>query len=357
MQLQRSRDPGQWHIVVRPKFEENGRRSHLVQVQYPKANSKTEKSVRSLSKVFATRLRLGSTSSVSACLLPVLIIAIVSDTLRLLDVNWTESVQSTVASLAGLAIVALFMPQWMGAWMGVKSLPNGPLRDRVLHYSRALRVRCRPMLVQSEGRWAGAAVVGWFPGNRQLWLGDGLLDQLSDEEVDMVVMHELAHLARWHFAWRMLPVVLASILGVSAMAIAASGEGAMGSVLIEHEGPTKLVCQMIGMGLAACVMLFGLSYMSRACELDADRYACELGTKSCIWAAGQREEAATRLAEALMILHRKSPEEDRPTWLHPSLGQRLANLSARCSRGMDRGGEERPKSGAVERLSELENAT
>ncbi len=30
-----------------------------------------------------------------------------------------------------------------------------------------------------------------------------------------------------------------------------------------------------------------------------------------------------------MKLHRQSPEEDRPTWLHPSLGQRLDNLSVR----------------------------
>ena len=42
------------------------------------------------------------------------------------------------------------------------------------------------MWVASEGRWAGAAVVGWLPGFRQLWLGDALVEQLSDEEVDRV---------------------------------------------------------------------------------------------------------------------------------------------------------------------------
>jgi Zn-dependent protease with chaperone function len=180
------------------------------------------------------------------------------------------------------------------------------------------------MWVASEGRWAGAAVVGWLPGFRQLWLGDALVEQLSDEEVDMVVMHELAHLRRLHFLWRLIPVVAACAIGIMTVSIFSSTSSYAPS------GPyIQITGQVTGMMLASGVMLFGISFWSRRCELDADQIACQLAVSACSWTGGDAGLAATTLSQSLVKLHRNSAEEDRATWLHPAIGQRVARLGQR----------------------------
>ncbi len=271
--------------------------------------------------IVGIRLRLGGTSSVVTCLLPVLLIAVSADLLRLFDLGWTPSQTSMVAGGIGLSCVALFLPQLLCRWMGVQKLQPGMLRERIEGHCASVGVRVEPMWVASGGRWAGAAVVGWLPGCRQLWLGDALVDKLSDEELDMVVMHELAHLKRRHFLWRLLPVVTACFVG---MIVAGLLTSLLAQTAIAEQ--SDVTAQSIGMLFACVVMLYGLSTGSRHCELDADRQACVLGAQSCQWTHGDAHRAAQCLAQALSKLHRNTPADDQPTWLHPALGRRIADL-------------------------------
>ena len=320
MQDHKSRTAEPLQMVVTPQYQGIERRAHLVQV----LNTKPETSCvpADLYKALSTRIRLGGTSNVMACLLPVLLIASAGDVLRWFRVDWPESLQSLLASAVGLGAVAIFMPQWLSRWMGVQKLKPGPLRERIETYGKALGVRAEAMWVASEGRWAGAAVVGWLPGFQQLWLGDALVEQLTDEEVDMVVMHELAHLKRRHFLWRLLPVFAACVIGM----ITVSTFSATSSYAPSN-GSIQLAGQVAGMLLASGVMLFGISYCSRLCELDADKIACELGASTCGWARCDIGRAANSLSRSLIKLHGNSADTDRATWLHPSLGQRLKNLT------------------------------
>ncbi len=309
----------QMQFVVTPKYLGVERRSHLIQVL--KAASDAPRVPAKLSKVLGARIRLGGTSNVMACLLPVLLIALTGDVLRLLRVDWPESLQSLVSSAIGLGAVAIFMPQCLSRWMGVKKLTPGPLRKRIETYCKSIGVRVEPMWVASEGRWAGAAVVGWLPGFRQLWLGDALVEQLSDEEVDMVVMHELAHLKRRHYLWRLLPVLAACVIGLTTISIYSAS-----SSYAPLDRYVQLSGQVSGMILASGVMLFGISFWSRRCELDADRTACQLAASACAWVRSDVGLAAHTLSQSLVKLHRHSADKDRATWLHPALGKRLTNL-------------------------------
>jgi Zn-dependent protease with chaperone function len=316
----------QFQFVVTPKYKGVERRSHLIQVlDGSHANPRPPASLR---KALSARIRLGEMSTVMACLLPVLLIALCSDALKMLRVAWPESLQSLAASGVGLGAVALFMPQWLSLWMGVEKLKAGELRDRIERYCKLIGKSASPMWVASDGRWAGAAVVGWLPGIRQLWLGDALVEQLTDEEVDMVVMHELAHLKRRHFLWRLIPVFVACALGLSTLAIFSETSRQTPAAEYMHWAG-----QAAGMLLASGTMLFGISYGSRRCELDADRQACVLGALACPWSGGDAGLAADSLSQALIKLHGNGEANQRSTWLHPALGQRLANLGA-----MDCGG-------------------
>lgn len=308
-------------MVVTPKYQGVERRAHLIQVI--DASHSTPPRPQQLSKVLGTRIRLGGTSNVMACLLPVLLIAAAGDLLTLLRVDWPESIQSLLASAIGLSVVALFMPQWLSRWMGVTKLQAGSLRERVEVYCKRVGVVAEPMWVSSDGRWAGAAVVGWLPGFRQLWLGDALVEQLTNDETDMVVMHELAHLKRRHFLWRLLPVLAACLIGMATVSLFSAT-----SSYAPAESSFQIVGQLTGMILACGVMLHGISYWSRSCELDADRTACQLAISTCEWARSEPGSAALALSNALLKLHRGSDTHDRATWLHPALRVRLEKLAS-----------------------------
>ncbi len=308
-------------MVVTPRYQGLENQSHLIQVL--DASHLTPPPPQRLGKVLSTRIRLGGTSNVMACLLPVLLIAGAGDLLKLLSVDWSESMQSLFASVVGLGMVALFMPQWLSCWMGVTKLKSGLLRDRVEGYCKSVGVPAEPMWITSDGRWAGAAVVGWIPGFRQLWLGDALVEQLSNEEVDVVVMHELAHLQRRHFLWRLVPVLAACLIGMATVSWFSAT-----SSYAPSESSLQLAGQLTGMILASGVMIFGISYWSRWCELDADTTACQLAKSACEWSEGDASRAAAVLSKALSKLYRSAGDQDRATWLHPALGARLQNLAA-----------------------------
>ncbi|MCA9183762.1 MAG: M48 family metalloprotease [Planctomycetales bacterium] len=264
------------------------------------------------------RLRLGDMASLVTCLTPVLAIAALTDAASYFanDVWMTRMIFT--ATILALLVVVLFLPVWLGRWMGVVNLPDGELSQRVATQMQALNIRgVRPKLVLSRGRWPGAAVVGWFPRFRQLWLGDALIERLSSRQFDMVVMHELAHIKRRHFLWRIFPVVwAASVVGLF-------------GVFWPSDPAWELSGSIISSIAASVVMLAGVGVMAHACELDADVSACALAHQACPWAVDDSAAAARELGDALSELMPASSSATEATWLHPTLGQRLRNLA--CS--------------------------
>lgn len=262
------------------------------------------------------RLRLGDMASLMTCIIPVLAIAVLTDAVSYFanDVWMTRLILA--ATMLALLAVVLFLPVWLGRWMGVVNLPYGELGQRVAAQLQALNIRgVRPKLVLSRGRWPGAAVVGWFPRFRQLWLGDALIERLTPRQLDMVVMHELAHVKRRHFLWRIFPVVWA-----------ASVVGLFGAFW-PSDPEWEVVGTVLSSIVASVVMLAGVGVMAHACELDADVSACTLARQACPWAVDDSAAAARELGDALAELMRDSTSATEATWLHPNLGQRLHNLA------------------------------
>ena len=320
--------------------------------------------------IWRLRLRLGDMAGLLTCLVPVLLIAATSDAWHLLAVpptafdhsppasgqttgathilppprstpaggwhqsdaaggwhqsdaraggGWHQSdevgIGVLVASGVGLGAAVLCFPLWLGRWMGARPLPAGPLRQRIELQLAALRLRgITPRLMPSQGRWPGAAIVGWVPRFRQLWLGDALVERLTPRQLDMVVMHELAHVTGRHYLWRTAPLLAgAAVLGLFQTYWPASGEW-------------QWAGKFLGGCLASGLMLLGMSLMAHQCELDADRAACDLATTACPWADQQPQRARVELAAALLQLSGACPQAAAASWLHPSLAVRLRNL-------------------------------
>jgi Zn-dependent protease with chaperone function len=142
-----------------------------------------------------------------------------------------------------------------------------------------------------------------------------LLERLTPQQVDMVVMHELAHVIGRHFLWRVFPMLWA--VGVV--------------VLFGFFWPATEELKLVGTlssSIVACVvMLMGMSAMAHHCELAADSSACLLAEKACDWARENPSQAHLELAAALIQLLRDCPQAASASWLHPSLLQRLKNLN------------------------------
>ena len=158
-------------------------------------------------------------------------------------------------------------------------------------------------------RMANAAVVGLFGYGRKLLLTDALLQRLSDRELSMVVLHEMAHCIRYHSWIRMVPTLVAVTMLLVAMNFLA------------------------GVWLSlSCVAILGffVAGLIATCwwtEFDADRVAIEFAVRS---ESGTGRETllpicASDLCRALSKIY-GSRNMERISWMHPSCSQRMAAI-------------------------------
>lgn len=158
-------------------------------------------------------------------------------------------------------------------------------------------------------RMANAAVVGLFGFGRKLLLTDALLQRLSDRELSMVVLHELAHCVRFHAWIRMLPTLVAISMLLIAMLL------------------------LSGIWLSViCIVILALFVAGLICvcwwtEFDADRIAIELATRSDggLPGKGDRGTYARELSDALVKIYGLRNLR-RSSWMHPSCSRRLAAI-------------------------------
>ncbi len=277
---------------------------------------------------FLVRLRLGEMAGLLTCLAPVLLIAAWGD-IALVSAQfvWPELVDRTWPAAAGTLIaggmLAIAFPSFLSWLARGRTLEGSSVGERIAQFTVRLGLRgIQPLLISSHDRWAGAAIVGWFPLFRKLWLGDALLTQLTQRELDMVVLHELAHVQRWHFLWRTLPIIafsFVSMLGWHGVAELPMDPSSI--VFIQ-----LLLCLLAGAGLVSA-----LGWTAKCCELDADRYACQMALVACEWAREDDGWPSRELSGALRKLL-DVPGSEVATWMHPSLRQRVEGLARWRSR-------------------------
>ena len=272
------------------------------------------------------RLKLGEFGGCLLCMTPVFAVVAVTDIAALIVPNLSVEIRACIALSVMIVTGVVTAPWWMGLWMGARRIAPSATSDRIGQLCRlagcsGLQIRC----IASKNSWCGAAVVGWHSFHRQLWIGDGLIAKLSPMELDMVVLHEIAHVKRLHFFWRLLPIVLGSFVGWAVHEIITLGIAIMPS---EHALAMGLAKAGTAIGLAIGLMttIVGIGWYARRCELDADRYACHLAALVCPWSSRQPSRAAMVMMSALENLIGSNDEAAQMSWLHPSLDDRAENL-------------------------------
>jgi STE24 endopeptidase len=164
-------------------------------------------------------------------------------------------------------------------------------------------------------RRANAALVG-TGGTRRILVSDTLLTQYSDDEIEVILAHELAH----HVHRDILKaLVLEFVLLVAAFAAAAAVLHASWRA-VGLQSPADIAGLPILMMTGGAVMLMAtplLHALSRRNERRADSYALEMTRNPAAFVSAMRRLAVQNMAEerpsslTLWLFHSHPPIEER----------------------------------------------
>lgn len=234
--------------------------------------------------------------------------------------DWWWLLAGALFALLLVAIVQLAPVLLMPLFFRLEPLEREPLVDRL----RALASRAgAPVLgvyrwtLGDRTRKANAALAG-LGGTRRILISDTLLEQYTDDEIEVVLAHELAHHVHrdlWHAIGLEAIVLLGGFL-TAHLALRTLGPS------LGLQGPADLgSLPLLALAVGAVSLLAlpaGLA-ISRRHERRADRFALDLTRNPGAFLSAMRRLGAQNMAE-------ESPSR-LVQWLfysHPPLGERLA---------------------------------
>ncbi len=198
-----------------------------------------------------------------------------------------------VTGLANIAPVVL-----LPMFYSVKPLGSEPLRLRLI--SLADRAGARVLGAYEWGlgektRKANAALTG-LGTTRRILVSDTMLAEYSDDEIEVVLAHEIAHHVHGDI-WKGILFESALILaGLYAAARVLSGLAPAFSFRGAAD-VAGLPLLLLAAGAVSFVMLPLAQAMSRAFERNADRFALRLTKNPAAFVSAMRRLAAQNLAE------------------------------------------------------------
>ena len=220
-----------------------------------------------------------------------------------------------IIGLTNLAPVLL-----LPLFYSIKPLGRAALEARLLsiaHRAGARVIGAYEWVVADKTRRANAALAG-IGATRRILVSDTMLARYSDEEIEVVLAHEMAHHVHGDI-WK--GIVFQSGLILSGFYLAAQLlrrlSGSFGVRSVDDVAGLPLL--VLAAGAVSLVMMPVAHAMSRAYERRADRFALDLTQNPSAFVSAMRRLAAQNLAE------------DNPSrivrWLfysHPSSQERIA---------------------------------
>ncbi|TWT74095.1 M48 family metalloprotease [Allorhodopirellula solitaria] len=273
--------------------------------------------------------------------------------------NHSDGLMWVLIAMGGSALIAAL--PWLVRWIAKTRPIGGAELVEIETWLRRCGVSTHPILGMQVARWdtgqrmLNAMVAGFIRPGRLLLLSDRLLDELPRGGRLMVIMHEIAHVRRFHLPIRMAAILPAWWVSSESSALLVES-GLLGDAWSTGVGGV--------LGLITTIVVLGI--VSHLSELDADLVACRLAVQACGGnsvgsgaagssaggsveaddASGSRdaaaesesraepreaaemtvEMAAELLADALIRVTADHPSSRKFSWLHPSLATRVERL-------------------------------
>jgi Zn-dependent protease with chaperone function len=272
-------------------------------------------------------------------LLPLLAVMMLYDVVKRVSPGALEDGYAWLEIAPLLAAFIVFLPKLLALLWKTEPLPPGELRDELTHVLDDCALHVREILVwHTDGRMMNAAVSGFFPRLRYVFLTDRLLERMSASEVAAVLRHEAGHIVKRHLPLRMLLLGLPIAIYLALNQAAPQTKEQL-SALLSSGGMTVYAQQCVL--LPGAVALYALVVLGAYCKLleyEADVYACGLGrvherkemdlTMDAVSSGPFRSAHApyTEQTQTFLIALAKIAAETggrhRDGWLHPSLTKR-----------------------------------
>ena len=226
--------------------------------------------------------------------------------------------------LANLAPV-IFLP----LFFKLTPLPEGNVRQRALALAATAGTRVRgiySMNMSAKTTTANAAVIG-LANTRRIVIGDTLLDRYTDDEIAVVVAHELGHQVHRDIPKLIVVQTLTTLCGLAAVSLVL--RLAVGEVSLYHglADPATMPLLAAVFGVFALIFLPLTKGFSRRVEHQADVYALSTTRDPEAFIGAMTRLANQNLAEL---------DPPRPVefmlYNHPSIGRRLAYARANEAR-------------------------
>jgi len=228
---------------------------------------------------------------------------------------------SALALLAGGVFLTLVAPVWLAPiFYKLTPLADGPLRRRLVGLGERLGVPVIGVWVadqSTKSRTANAAVTG-LGRTRRIILFDTLATGFTDDEVEAVLAHELAHHLHGDI-WRGFAVQTAITVGTlwAADHLLRAGSAALG--LGGPADPAGLPLFGLIVTAAGLVAMPLGNGWSRRVEREADDFALRATTSPEPFIGAMERLAALNLAE-----REPHPLKEWLLYSHPSIGRRIA---------------------------------
>jgi STE24 endopeptidase len=228
-------------------------------------------------------------------------------------------IAATVFSVLLVTIVQLAPVLLMPMFYSFKPLQRPELTDRLMRLAAQARTSVRGVYewaLSAHTKKANAALAG-FGRTRRILLSDTLLADYSDDEIEVVLAHELSHHVH-HDLWR--GVALQTLLLVLTFYAAHVALDAWAEPLGLRgvDDPAGLPLLLLVGGACSMIFMPVTNAMSRVHERRADRFALETTRRPAAFISAMRRLSQQNLAE-----------EDPSTvvqWLfysHPPIRERI----------------------------------
>lgn len=256
-------------------------------------------------------------------LIPVLVLLAVQDAAAIFFPDVDEQLHLLFFYLPAVAAIALAFPSLLRRVWETQPLAAGPLRDRLEETARLAGFHAREILVwKTGGRVLNAAVTGFLPALRYVFLTDGLLDRMNEEQVHAVFGHEIGHLRHRHLWFRvaamLMPLSAWFVLGRLCPGLFDAVVLRLRHIPFGQEGAAAL----IGLFALSGYMLFVFGPYCRLLEGQADLFGCQALAVS----RGAVQPVETFIAALETLATAGAVDRNAAGWQHASIARRVEFL-------------------------------